>query len=115
MLLTGLGVATLAWGGQLAELLLAGALYGIGFGTAQPALMAWTVGLVPAAERGKAIGTFYTVFELGIGAGAVGFGLVLGRAGFPLMFLATATLALAVGGLAIARFTRGSDANLQVG
>lgn len=106
MLLVGGATATLAFRGEPAALVLAGALYGIGFGAAQPSLMAWTVDLVPALERGKAMGTFFTAFELGIGVGAVGFGLVLERAGFPLMFLSAGVLSLAGGALALARFRR---------
>jgi predicted MFS family arabinose efflux permease len=68
--------------------------------------MAWTVDLVPPVERGKAMGTFFTAFELGIGAGAIGFGVVLGRAGFPATFLAAGALALAGGALGATRFGR---------
>lgn len=106
MLLACLAMAILALRGELAALVLAGALYGIGFGAAQPALMAWTADRTSAAERGKAMGTFFTALELGIGAGAIGFGLVLSRVGFPLMFLLAGALALAGGALAVTRFQR---------
>ena len=104
MLLASLALATLAQGGTLATLALAGALYGIGFGAAQPSLSAWTVDRVPTAERGKAMGTFFTALELGIGAGAIGFGIVLGHWGFRVTFLAAGALALAGGALALTRF-----------
>jgi MFS family permease len=51
-----LGVTT-GWIGVLAG----GALLGLGFGSAQPALMALTTDRVAPAERGKAMGTFYGV------------------------------------------------------
>ena len=106
MVLAGLATAALALRGGPLTLVLAGTLYGIGLGAAQPSLMAWTVDLVPPVERGKAMGTFFTAFELGIGAGAIGFGIVLSHVGFPLMFLAAGALALAGGALALTRFRR---------
>jgi MFS family permease len=99
MVLVGLATAALALRGGPLTVVLTGALYGIGFGAAQPALMAWTVDRISPVERGKAMGTFFTAFELGIGAGAIGFGLLLGRAGFPATFLAAGALALAGGAL----------------
>ncbi len=95
----------LASGGGMAALAAAGALYGVGIGTSQPALMAWAVDLVGPEERGKAMGTFYAAFELGIASGAIGFGAVLARTSFPVMFLAAATVALIGAVLAASRFT----------
>lgn len=106
MLLAGLAMVTLARSPELVSLILAGGLYGLGLGAAQPSLMAWAVDHAPAPERGKALGTFFTAFELGIGAGAIGFGVLLERAGFPLTFLAAGTLALAGGALTATRSRR---------
>jgi MFS family permease len=100
MLLVALALAALARGGGGAALVAAGALYGAGFGGAQPALAAWTVDRVPAGDRGKAMGTFFTAHELGIDAGASGIGVLVERAGFGPAFLTTAALALAGGVLA---------------
>ncbi len=77
-----------------AALAAAGALYGLGLGTTQPSLTAWAVDLVGPEERGKAMGTFYAAFELGIASVAVGFGAVLARTSYPVMFLAAATMSL---------------------
>ena len=106
MVLAGLGTAALALGGEPLALGVAGMLYGVGFGAALPSLMAWTVDLVPAADRGRAMGTFFTAFELGIGAGAIGFGVLLGRTGFPSTFLAAGALALVGGALGAVRLRR---------
>ena len=46
--------------------LAAAALYGVGFGAAQPALLAMTADRAPPGERGRAMGTLYTAWELGI-------------------------------------------------
>lgn len=68
----------------------AGALYGIGFGSAQPALLAWCVDRVSPEDRGRAVGTYYTALELGIAAGAMATGLVVGVLGFAAAFFAIA-------------------------
>jgi MFS family permease len=106
MVLVTASLATLVAGGGLGALALAGVLYGIGFGAAQPALMAWTVDLAAPAERGKAMGTYYTALELGIASGAIGFGMVLARSSFPMMFTAAGVLTLAGAALALARLKR---------
>jgi predicted MFS family arabinose efflux permease len=94
--LTTLALRQDAWG-----LTIGGALYGLGFGTAQPALMAWCVDLVNAADRGRAMGTYYTALELGISLGAVASGFAVTAVGFGPTFLATATAALAGAALAL--------------
>jgi len=71
-----------------------GALLGVGFGAAQPALMALTTDRVTPAERGKAMGTFYTAWELGIASGAAGAGWLLNVTEFSTLFLVGATIPL---------------------
>jgi MFS family permease len=84
----------------------AGLLFGLGLGAAQPALMAWAADLVPAADRGKAMATFYTAWELGIGLGAVLLGFLLVVASFDALFAASAALAVVGSGLAMRRSPR---------
>jgi MFS family permease len=84
-----LGVTT-GWIGVLAG----GALLGLGFGSAQPALMALTTDRVAPAERGKAMGTFYTAWELGIASGAAGAGWLLNVTDFAALFLVGAAIPL---------------------
>src|SRR5690625_4959001 len=55
-------------------MLVAVALYGLGFGTVQPALQAWAVDKAPQNRKGKANATFFSFFDLGVGVGAVLFG-----------------------------------------
>ncbi len=62
--------------------LLAAALYGVGFGAGQPALLAMTIDRAPPAERGRAMGTLYTAWELGISGGAILLGLCATRVGY---------------------------------
>ena len=74
--------------------LLGAAIYGVGFGCVQPALMALTTDRAPVEERGKAMGTFYMAWELGIAAGAAGSGRILNLTGFPAVLLIGSGLAL---------------------
>jgi MFS family permease len=67
-----------------------GAVLGLGIGSAQPALMALTTDRVPPAERGKAMGTFYTAWELAIASGAAGAGWLLNITDFAALFLVAA-------------------------
>jgi MFS family permease len=74
---------------------LAGAgILGVAFGSVQPALMALTTDRVPPEERGKAMGTFYTAWELGIAAGAAGSGWLLAWMDFASLFLVWITFPL---------------------
>lgn len=84
----------------------AGFLLGAGMGTAQPALMAWSADLVAPGDRGKAMGTFHTAWELGIGVGSILFGLLLPLGGFGGLFLGSAVIALAGGTLALSGLGR---------
>lgn len=64
----------LAWLPNTMMLIIAGALYGLGFGTVQPALQAWAVDKAPNNRKGMANATFFSFFDLGIGVGAILFG-----------------------------------------
>jgi MFS family permease len=81
--------------------LVGGAIYGLSFGIVQPALMALTTDMVPAAERGKAMGTFYFAWELGIASGSTGAGLLLNLMDFPVMLLLSAAIPLAGAALSL--------------
>jgi MFS family permease len=70
--------------------LVGAAVYGIAFGSVLPVLMALTADRTHPAERGKAMGTFYTAWELGVSLGGTGSGLLLRIGDFPLMLLACA-------------------------
>ncbi|MFC3041203.1 MFS transporter [Virgibacillus xinjiangensis] len=64
----------LAWLPNTAILLVAAALYGLGFGSVQPALQAWAVDKAANNRKGMANATFFSFFDLGIGIGAIAFG-----------------------------------------
>ena len=87
MLVASAAFATLGLTSGTIGVLASAAIYGIAFGAVQPALLALTADRVPAEERGKAMGTFYTAWELGITTGAVASGLLLKVTDFPVMWL----------------------------
>lgn len=100
MIVTGLSSLVLGLTTGPVGVLAGGALLGVGFGAAQPALMALTTDRVAPEERGKAMGTFYTAWELGIASGAAGAGWLLNVTDFATLFLVGA--AIPVGGACLA-------------
>ena len=71
----------------------AAALYGVGFGAGQPALLAMTADRVPPGERGRAMGTLYTAWEFGISGGAIVLGLCVPRLGYAVTWWIAAAIA----------------------
>ncbi|WP_397386491.1 MFS transporter [Paenibacillus terrigena] len=61
-------------------------LYGVGFGSAQPALQIAILRLAPPEKRGVANATFFTAFDLGIGLGAIILGFVSQLMGYQMLF-----------------------------
>jgi len=94
-------LVVLGFGEGLLGLALAGGLYGVAFGVAQPTLMAWCVDGAAPGDRGRAMGTFFTALEFGIAVGAMSSGLAVARWGVPLTFLANAAVALAGAAVAL--------------
>ena len=93
----------LAFSEDAVGLAAAGGVYGVAYGTAQPALMAWCVDEASEDDRGRAMGTFYSALEIGIAIGAMISGVAVGRWGFTTTFLATAGIAVAGALLALTR------------
>ena len=68
----------------------AAALYGIGFGSAQPALQAAMLSMVSRERFGIANASFFTAFDLGIAFGSTLLGWVSGWLGYRALFAAGA-------------------------
>lgn len=64
----------LSWLPSTFVMLIAASMYGLGFGSVQPALQAWAVDKSPANRKGMANATFFSFFDLGVGIGALLFG-----------------------------------------
>lgn len=94
-------LGALALSGTATGIALAGALYGVGFGLVQPALMAWCVDVARPGDRGRAMGTYYTALELGIAIGAMSSGVAVTALGFVGTFVVVAAAALVGAGLAL--------------
>ena len=71
-------------------LVITGILYGIGFGSAQPALQVAILKLAPPEKMGVANATFLTAFDLGIGLGSIILGFVLQLMGYKMLFIVCA-------------------------
>ncbi|TDA69722.1 MAG: MFS transporter [Clostridia bacterium] len=93
ILLVAMGLALLAQTHGLGLFLTAAAVYGIGFGFVHPSLLALTIDLTPPRQRGAAMSTFYSAYDLGVGGGSFLFGSVAAASGFTLTYWAGACLA----------------------
>lgn len=91
---------------SFAFLALAGILTGIGFGAAQPALLALTVDLVPLERRGTAMATFYVAWEIGAATGSIVLGGVAQALTYGGMFAISGALLLGTAAILIVRFRR---------
>ncbi|TKJ05243.1 MFS transporter, partial [Bacillus cereus] len=74
--ITILAIVVLTISNGLIGVIIAATLYGIGFGSAQPALQAAMLTIVDPSKRGVANASFFTAFDLGIGLGAILLGVV---------------------------------------
>ncbi len=75
-LLITIAMLLLAWLPNNTVLFIAAILYGLGFGSVQPALQAWAVEKAADNRKGMANATFFSFFDLGIGIGAIVFGQI---------------------------------------
>ena len=80
----------LMWLPNSMVLYIAASLYGLGFGAVQPALQAWAVDKADVQRKGMANATFYSFFDLGIGAGALIFGQIAMLFGYREIYLTSA-------------------------
>lgn len=80
----------LAWLPSSFILYIAAGLYGLGFGTVQPALQAWAIEKSPMNRRGMANATFFSFFDLGIGVGAMVFGQLGHMFGYSSIYIGSA-------------------------
>lgn len=84
----------LAWLPNTTVMLIAAAIYGLGFGSVQPALQAWAVNEAPSNRKGMANATFFSFFDLGVGLGAMSFGQLAYMFGYGVIYLTSAASVL---------------------
>ena len=92
LLLISAGLAVLTVGGTRFWLMLSATIFGIGFGTAYPAYVAYVMRHVEADRRGAAFGAILAAFDTGIGTGSTTMGWLIGNYGFASAFGAAAAL-----------------------
>ncbi|OZU89231.1 MFS transporter [Virgibacillus indicus] len=80
----------LSWLPDMTTMLIAAGIYGLGFGSVQPALQAWAVDKAPGNRKGMANATFFSFFDLGIGIGAIVFGQIAFLFGYGLIYATSA-------------------------
>ena len=76
LIISSLGLVILALAGNIGLFMLAAVVYGVGFGSSHPALMALVADRVGRGSQGVAMSTFSAAFDLGIGGGAMIWGVV---------------------------------------
>jgi predicted MFS family arabinose efflux permease len=86
------GIAVLVWVGAPVAVIAGMALFGIGFGIAQTTTQSMMFARVQRSEFGTVSALWNLAYDGGLGAGAVGFGLMIGHTGYPMGFAITAVL-----------------------
>lgn len=80
------------------HLLLAGFLFGLGYGILQPLFQSFVTGTTPAPQRGVANATYMLSYDIGIGIGSLLMGCLQESIGLPVGFALTA-IAYVIGGI----------------
>lgn len=76
-------------------LVLSAVLFGLGLSMTFPVLMSWCLDTSPVHEKGRALATFTSAIDLGIGTGSLGLGFVLVRTGYTAIYLICAAVIVA--------------------
>ena len=76
MFLSFIGMWVLSFAHSNLLIVVAGALFGVGFGSLIPTLQSWTLSKTPDNRRGVANGMFFSSIDLGIGLSGIIFGVL---------------------------------------
>ncbi|GBF35111.1 major facilitator family transporter [Desulfocucumis palustris] len=68
------------------HLIAGGLLFGIGFGSVQPSMLALCINSVPLHRRGAANATYWTAFDTGVAFGSVFWGVLANYSGYAVMY-----------------------------
>ncbi|MFB7668569.1 MFS transporter [Kitasatospora sp. NPDC056138] len=94
LLVAAAGVLLVALTGSPTAVVAGVALFGTGFGAAQNATLSLMYARVPSSGYGTVSALWNFAYDAGMGVGAVGFGALAGRTGYPLAFALTAVAML---------------------
>ena len=94
LVLIAVGLMILATVAARASLVLSAIVFGLGFGNAYPAFVAYVMRDVTAARRGAAFGAILAAFDTGVGTGSTSVGWLIEHYGFATAFGAAALLSL---------------------
>jgi predicted MFS family arabinose efflux permease len=94
LLLAAAGMAGLAFTGTPAAVIGGAFVFGAGFGALQNATLSLMYARVPAGGESAVSAIWNAAYDLGMAAGALGAGLVIGSAGYPATFALTAVAIL---------------------
>ncbi|AJY76145.1 MFS transporter [Paenibacillus beijingensis] len=86
------GLLLLSSAHSLTVLLLSSVCYGIGFGTLQPSLQAWTINRAHPRLRGAANGAFFNSMDVGIAVGSLSLGVIAANSSYAMMYRASALM-----------------------
>ncbi|MFB9681582.1 MFS transporter [Streptosporangium vulgare] len=92
VLAAALGTAGLFWVDVPLAMIVGMGLFGAGFGMAQNATLALMFERAPESAFGQVSAAWNLAYDAGLGAGAVGFGLLAGAVGYPVGFAVTAAV-----------------------
>lgn len=90
LVITIFALMMLSFSSSLSGVIISAVLYGIGFGSAQPALQAAIIRLVSPDRTGVANASFSTATDLGIGLGAIMLGWVSQHTSYKILFIVSA-------------------------
>jgi MFS family permease len=93
VVLSAAGVAALAVTSSPGLVIGGAAVFGTGFGLLQNATLTLMYARVPATGQDAVSAIWNAAYDAGMGAGAIGMGLLAGYTGYPAVFLLTAALA----------------------
>lgn len=104
LVLSALGMASLALTGTPAAVIGGATVFGCGFGVLQNTTLALMYGRVPAGNESTVSAIWNTAYDLGMAGGALAAGLLVTSIGYPMTFVLTAVAMLPA--LALARRVR---------
>ncbi|SHF26606.1 Predicted arabinose efflux permease, MFS family [Seinonella peptonophila] len=90
VIISSMALLVLSFSSGLVGVIFSAILYGIGFGSAQPAIQTYMINLARPDRKGIANASYFTSFDLGIGLGAIILGWIYPFIGYQYLFIVCA-------------------------